>query len=780
MAGAQPRSGATIRSPGASLAVALIAALMAVVVPASNAVVEADGVATGLVVTTTTVTGDINPSLTGQTVTFTATVAGDSITNYTDPSISGPVGIAVGPDGALWFTNYNNDSIGRITTAGVVTNYTAAGIDAPLAIVAGPDGNLWFTSYLNDAIGKISTSGAVTLYTDALLITRPQVIAVGPDGALWFADGGILNQRTIGRITTGGVVTSFSDGPPGCDALTNICEPVGIAAGSDGALWYTNSGSFPVLGGSIGRITTAGVRTSYTSTGVSTPLYIAAGPDSALWFTNVGDNSIGRITTAGTITNYTSGTISGPRDIAAGSDGNLWFANYGGDSIGRISPAGVVTSYAAASVDGPYGIVSGPDGALWFTNFDGNSIGRISPAAPLGGTPTGTVQFKVDGTNVGSPVSLDGAGQAQISTSALAAGGHVITAIYSGDAKFNTSASPNFTQTVNNKAATTTVVTSNANPSVYAWPVTFTASVGEVVPDTVSLTGTVEFKDGGTTITGCGTAPLNASGQATCGPLTDLSVGNHTVTATYSGDPSFGASASADLTQTVTDSPAVDTTPPHTGPVQVELLVGGHVNNGPLQLSWSATDDVTAASDLVHRVQVRRIKHGVLGRWIDVAGVTGTQLESVRPLWRHFQYRVQTRDEAGNWGAWEESNAIVLLRRDDRHFRQSSGWTTLPMAGAMRGDVAESSTAGDWARLRFYGSGVALIMPAGAGVGSMEVCIDPGTAGKECVTVDMSTLALSGQRRLVAVFNGLPLGLHHLRVTVTSGTIDLDGALVSL
>ena len=71
-------------------------------------------------------------------------------------------------------------------------------------------------------------------------------------------------------------------------------------------------------------------------------------------------------------------------------------------------------------------------------------------------------------------------------------------------------------------------------------------------------------------------------------------------------------------------------------------------------------------------------------------------------------------------------------------------------------------------------------MPAGAGVGSMEVCLDPGTAGKECVTVDMSTLALSGQRRLVAVFNGLPLGLHHLRVTVTSGTIDLDGALISL
>ena len=42
------------------------------------------------------------------------------VTNYYDPSIDAPAGIAVGPDGALWFTNYFGNSIGRITTAGVV------------------------------------------------------------------------------------------------------------------------------------------------------------------------------------------------------------------------------------------------------------------------------------------------------------------------------------------------------------------------------------------------------------------------------------------------------------------------------------------------------------------------------------------------------------------------------------------------------------------------------------------------------------------------------------
>jgi streptogramin lyase len=34
---------------------------------------------------------------------------------------SHPFGIAAGPDGNLWFTEYSGNKIGRITTAGVVT-----------------------------------------------------------------------------------------------------------------------------------------------------------------------------------------------------------------------------------------------------------------------------------------------------------------------------------------------------------------------------------------------------------------------------------------------------------------------------------------------------------------------------------------------------------------------------------------------------------------------------------------------------------------------------------
>ena len=84
----------------------------------------------------------------------------------------------------------------------------------------------------------------------------------------------------------------------------------------------------------------------------SFPRDVIAGPDGALWFTELeqqpGDGSIGRITTAGVVTTYTDPTILSPGDITAGPDGALWFTDEraGNSSIGRIDPSThVVTSY---------------------------------------------------------------------------------------------------------------------------------------------------------------------------------------------------------------------------------------------------------------------------------------------------------------------------------------------------------------------------------------------------------------------------------------------------
>jgi uncharacterized repeat protein (TIGR01451 family) len=67
------------------------------------------------------------------------------------------------------------------------------------------------------------------------------------------------------------------------------------------------------------------------------------------------------------------------------------------------------------------------------------SVTFTATVTSAAGTPTGTVQFKDNGTDLGSPVALNGSGVATFSTSTLVAGVHVISALYSGDANFLTS-----------------------------------------------------------------------------------------------------------------------------------------------------------------------------------------------------------------------------------------------------------------------------------------------------------------------------------------------------
>ena len=267
--------------------------------------------------------------------------------NYGNSLINDPAGITAWK-GALWFANNGNgfgDSIGEITTSGTVSFVTdSSHIDGPEGITVGPDGALWFTNVGNNSIGRIDpTSGAVTSYTGTG-IDDPTSITAGPDGeqALWFTN----NQNdTIGEITTSGTVYNYSSKPTD---QYGIGGPTGITAGPDGALWFTNVDGGPSGTGSIGEITTSGTVTIHTgaSTSIVNPTGITAGPDGALWFTNNGNGTgttIGRIDpTSGTIYTYTGTGISGPEGITAGPDGALWFTNYGangsGNSIGRITP----------------------------------------------------------------------------------------------------------------------------------------------------------------------------------------------------------------------------------------------------------------------------------------------------------------------------------------------------------------------------------------------------------------------------------------------------------
>ena len=120
------------------------------------------------------------------------------------------------------------------------------------------------------------------------------------------------------------------------------------------------------------------------------------------------------------------------------------------------------------------------------------SVTFTATIAPTTGTalPTGTVQFSIDGTTVGGPVTLNN-GTATYATSTLAVGTHTVSAVYTPDTTSFTASNGSTSQIVN-KVGTTTTVASSVNPSAFMQSVTFTATVAQTAGTTVP-TGTVQF-----------------------------------------------------------------------------------------------------------------------------------------------------------------------------------------------------------------------------------------------------------------------------------------------
>jgi hypothetical protein len=151
------------------------------------------------------------------------------------------------------------------------------------------------------------------------------------------------------------------------------------------------------------------------------------------------------------------------------------------------------------------------------------------------GTPTGTVTFK-DGNTVLGSAAVNAAGQATL-TLTLLVGSHALTASFAATGAFTGSTSAVVPETVN-PAATATSLRASATSVPTGRPVTFTATVTALAPGAGTPTGTVTFIDGNMVL---GTGALNGSGAATL-TISSLPVGQHAITAVYSGAATFAGS----------------------------------------------------------------------------------------------------------------------------------------------------------------------------------------------------------------------------------------------
>jgi hypothetical protein len=171
----------------------------------------------------------------------------------------------------------------------------------------------------------------------------------------------------------------------------------------------------------------------------------------------------------------------------------------------------------------------------------------IAPVPFGSASLTGTVAFTDNLAQIAgcTAVSPSAAGVAACTDTALTAAGspHSIAAAYGGDPNFIVTAGAGnpLTQTVSTATTSLALIQSSASSPVDQ-SVTFTATL-TAPKGGVAVTGTVAFVDSVTAVAipTCTAVPPSSTGVAVC-TTSGLTLGSHTITATFASDPNFATS----------------------------------------------------------------------------------------------------------------------------------------------------------------------------------------------------------------------------------------------
>ena len=294
-------------------------------------------------------------------------VGGYKITIFSKPedNSGGSIRIVPGMKNTLWFPEGALGTIVSFTLKGVATAFTVPGGTAN-SLAEGSNNRMWFTEFNTDKVGSVSSAGKFKLYDTTDSPTKSNQMVLASDGNVWFA----TDNDGIGRTTPKGKSTFFS-------ISNNAFQPTAVTMGPNNEIWFAEW-----AGPNVGYVTTNGTVKEFSAGfgSNSNTFGIAYGSDGRIWFCDPQNTRIGAINTDGSgLTSYSAGLTGQADSIVAGPDGNLYFGEFNG-AVGRITTTGKIKELPLPQTEGSFpvlGITVGPDNNIWFSNNAHAQIGRL-------------------------------------------------------------------------------------------------------------------------------------------------------------------------------------------------------------------------------------------------------------------------------------------------------------------------------------------------------------------------------------------------------------------
>jgi sugar lactone lactonase YvrE len=325
--------------------------------------------------------------------------------------LSGPRGLAFGPDGNLYVSSRDTNSVVRYNgmTGEFIDTFVApgsGGLTGPTSLIFGADGNLYVSNGNGNNILRFN--GATGEFIDALVtvggeLLEPRGLLFGPDGSLYVSSSG-TNSILRFDITTGAFLGVFVSSDPQSNG--GLAHPTGLAFGSDGHLYVTSfdTNSLLLYDGATGAFISTLVADDPAtpnvdeSNGLAEPVGLMFGADGNLYVSGFSSSSVRRYDPAGMFLgvfvadnpsspgiNESGGLLQAP-ELIFGPDGSLYVSSFGNHRILRYDGAtgafidvfapnrGALNDIQSGQLANPIGMAIGPNGTLYVSSFNTNCI----------------------------------------------------------------------------------------------------------------------------------------------------------------------------------------------------------------------------------------------------------------------------------------------------------------------------------------------------------------------------------------------------------------------